>query len=552
MKRTPPGRLDRSMSSDGVFEVPNPSNEPVLAYAPASPERAFLERALEEVAGQTLDIPAVIDGREVRSGVTTDVVMPHAHDHVLGKVHRTMGADVERAIAGALRVAPDWASLGFEDRAAVFLRAAELLAGPWRMRINAACMLGQSKTCHQAEIDAACELIDFFRFNVAFARRILAEQPISSPGLWNRSDYRPLEGFVLAITPFNFLSIAVNLPTAPALMGNVVLWKPANTSMVGAWHCLQLLREAGLPDGVIQLIPGDGPEQGAAALASKDLAGIHFTGSTGTFRALWKGVAERLETYRSFPRIVGETGGKDFIVFHESADLEEAVTAIVRGAYEYQGQKCSAVSRLYVPRSRWAELADRVRAELGQVKVGDVRDFSNFMGAVIDDRAFAKITRYQALARETAEVVFGGTADDSVGYFVHPTFVRVDDPKHRLMQEEIFGPLATAYVYDEARWDETLDLVETTSPYGLTGAVFAQDRRVLAQATARLRNAAGNFYLNDKPTGAVVGQQPFGGGRGSGTNDKAGAMWNLLRWVSPRSIKETFAPPRDWRYPFLG
>ncbi len=545
-------RMDPAMSTDGVFDVPLPRNEPVLGFAPGSPERASLERALDEVAAERLDIPALIDGAEVRSGVTSDVVMPHAHTHVLGVVHQTRGADVQRAIEGARRVAPEWAALSFEDRAAIFLRAAELLAGPWRMRINAACMLGQSKTCHQAEIDAACELIDFFRFNVAFARRLLAEQPVSAPGIWNRSDYRPLEGFVLAITPFNFLSIAVNLPTAPALMGNVVLWKPANTSMLGAWHCLQLLREAGLPDGVIQLVPGDGPEQGAAALASEHLAGIHFTGSTGTFRALWKGVAERLESYRSFPRIVGETGGKDFIVFHESADLDAAVTAIVRGAYEYQGQKCSAASRLYVPRSLWAELRERLEAELAKVKVGDVRDFSNFMGAVIDARAYAKITGYQALAHQTAEVVIGGTADDSVGYFVQPTFVRVDDPKHRLMQEEIFGPVATAFVYDDARWDETLDLLDGTSPYGLTGAVFARDRQVLAAATQRLRNAAGNFYLNDKPTGAVVGQQPFGGGRGSGTNDKAGAMWNLLRWVSPRSIKETFVPPRDWRYPFLG
>ncbi|MEM9072909.1 MAG: L-glutamate gamma-semialdehyde dehydrogenase [Myxococcota bacterium] len=539
------------MATHGVFDVPLPRNEPVLNFASGSPERAKLDAALASIAGETLDIPAVIDGEEVRSGELTDVVMPHAHQHVLGRLHQTKADDVERAIAGALKVAPEWAAMSFEDRAAIFLRAAELLAGPWRQRINAACMLGQSKTCHQAEIDASCELIDFFRFNVAFARQIYEVQPISSPGIWNRTDYRPLEGFVLAVTPFNFLSIAINIAAAPALMGNVVLWKPSNTSMVGVWHGLQLLRAAGLPDGVIQLIPGDGPEQGEAALASEHLAGIHFTGSTRTFRSLWRGVGERLDQYRTFPRIIGETGGKDFIAFHPSADVEEAATAIVRGSFEYQGQKCSAASRLYIPKSMWGALRERVVAELAEVRVGDVRDYRNFMGAVIDARAYEKITGYQALARESAEVVFGGSAKNDVGYFVDPTVVRVDDPKHRLMQEEIFGPVVTAFVYDDAKWEETLDLVDSTSPYALTGAVFGRDRAVLAKAAARLRNAAGNFYLNDKPTGAVVGQQPFGGARASGTNDKAGAMWNLLRWVSPRSIKENLAPPTDWRYPFL-
>lgn len=534
-----------------VFRVPPPRNEPVTPFLPGSPEVNRLDEALATIAGEKLDIPAFIDGREVRGGKTTDVVMPHDHQHVLGTVHHASGADVQHAITGAMKVAPQWAAMSFEDRAAIFLRAAEMLAGPWRMRINAACMLGQSKTCHQAEIDAACELIDFFRFNVSFARELIEGQPISSSTIWNRTLYRPLEGFVFAITPFNFLSIAVNLPTAPALMGNVVLWKPSHTSMVGAWHCLQLLREAGLPDGVIQLVPGDGPEQGAAALGSEHLAGIHFTGSTGTFRALWKGVAENLERYRSYPRVIGETGGKDFIVFHPSADLETSVTAIVRGGYEYQGQKCSAASRLYIPKSLWGALRERVCDELGKVKVGDVRDRSNFLGAVIDERAWDKITGYQKLAKESSEVVFGGTADKSKGWFIDPTLARVDDPKHRLMQEEIFGPVVSAYVYDDAKWDEMLGWVDSTSPYALTGAVFGRDRSALAQASRVLRQAAGNFYLNDKPTGAVVGQQPFGGARASGTNDKAGSYLNLLRWVSPQSIKENLSPPREWPYAWL-
>jgi 1-pyrroline-5-carboxylate dehydrogenase len=413
-------------------------------------------------------------------------------------------------------------------------------------------MLGQSKTCHQAEIDAACELIDFFKFNVAFAQQIRSVQPISSPGIWNRSDYRPLEGFVLAITPFNFLSIAVNLAAAPALMGNVVLWKPSSTSALGCHYGLELLKAAGLPDGVIQLIPGDGPEQGTAALESEHLAGIHFTGSTGTFRHLYRGVAERLESYRTIPRVIGETGGKDFIVMHPSADVATCTTAVVRGGYEYQGQKCSAASRLYVPKSMWGELSERVAAELKQVKVGDPCDPKNFLGAVIDERAFDRISGYQKLAKETASIVAGGTSDKSRGYFIDPTLVKVDDPHHRLMEEEIFGPVVTAYVYDDDQWAETLDLVDSTSPYALTGAVFARERAAVIDAMERLRNAAGNFYVNDKPTGAVVGQQPFGGARASGTNDKAGAMWNLLRWVSPRSIKENLAPPTDWRYPFLG
>ena len=536
---------------DAITQVPTPSNEPVREYVPGSRDRKALDAACATLAEERLEIPAFVDGQAVKGEKTTAITMPHDHQHVLAEVHHASAATVQRAIDGALRAAPAWQRMSFDDRAGIFLRAAELLAGPWRMRINAACMLGQSKTAHQAEIDSACELIDFLRFNVHFARQLHQIQPQSSAQTWNQTDYRPLEGFVLAVTPFNFLAIAGNLPTAPALMGNVVLWKPAMTSMLGAWHVLELLREAGLPDGVIQLVPGDGPVQGEACLASPHLAGIHFTGSTGTFRKLWKGVAERLETYRSFPRIVGETGGKDFILVHPSADAQQVATAIVRGGYEYQGQKCSAASRVYLPKSLYEPVRDRVRAELEQVVVGDVRDPKAFMSAVIDEAAFTKITGYQELAKREGEVLFGGTADRTKGWFVDPTFVRVDDPKHRLMSEEIFGPVVTSYVYDDGGWDDILDVVDTTGPYALTGAVFSHDRQAVAQARQHLRHAAGNFYINDKPTGAVVGQQPFGGGRGSGTNDKAGAPWNLLRWISPRSIKENLLPPTDWRYPFL-
>ncbi len=533
-------------------KVPTPRNEPVLGFAPGSPERHTLTEALDRAAAEKIEIPTVAGGREVRTGDVTRVAMPHDHGHVLAEVHQARREDVGAAIEGALRVAPAWAAMPFEQRAAIFLRAAELLAGPWRMRINAASMLCQSKTAHQAEIDAACELIDFLRFNVSYAERLMHEQPISPPGVWNRVDYRPLEGFVLAVTPFNFLSIAVNLPTAPALLGNVVLWKPANQTTPAAWLTLQMLREAGLPDGVISFLPGDGPTQGEAALDSEHLAGIHFTGSTRTFHALWRGVGERLDRYRTLPRIVGETGGKDFILVHESADVDAVATAIVRGGFEYQGQKCSAASRIYLPRSLWNRVSEKVVADLGHVKVGDVRDFSSFMGAVIDQRSFDKIDGYLKLARDSARVLAGGTSDRSKGFFIEPTFVEVDDPKHRLMQEEIFGPVVTAFVYDDKKWSETLDLVDSTSPYALTGGVFSRDRAAVMEAQRRLRNAAGNFYVNDKPTGAVVGQQPFGGARASGTNDKAGSLWNLIRWTSPRAIKETFVPPTDWRYPFLG
>ena len=540
--------------TDGTFQPPPPRNEPVRSYAPGSADRAALERAVAEVAGERLEVPAWIGGEARRSGDTRDVVMPCDHGHVLATVHAAGPELVAEAIDAALDAAPAWSAMPFAERAAIFLKAAELLAGPWRMRINAACMLGQAKTCHQAEIDAACELIDFLRFNVTFAEQLLAVQPESSPGLWNRSDYRPLEGFVFAVTPFNFLAIALNLPLAPALLGNVVVWKPATQTMVGVHHMLALLREAGLPEGVINVVPGDGPEQGQAALASEHLAGVHFTGSTATFRSLYQGVAAGLERYRAIPRIVGETGGKDFIVAHPSANVAQLATAIVRGAFEYQGQKCSAASRLYLPASLWPALRERVVADMADLTQGDVRDFSNFLAAVIDRRAFDKHVGYQTLARETARVVAGGGADDSRGYFVEPTLVQVDDPMHRMMQEEIFGPIVTAYVYDDAGdgWPAILDTVDRTSPYALTGAVFARERSALLEAQTRLRHAAGNFYLNDKPTGAVVGQQPFGGGRASGTNDKAGSLWNLTRWVSPRSIKENLNAPTDWRYPFLG
>ena len=541
--------------TDAFANVPVPVNEPVLGYAPGSPERTSLAATLEWMSADTADIPVVINGERHVGDELVDVVMPHAHAHVLGRAHLSNKVQVQAAIDGTLAAVEDWRALPFSERAAVFLRAADMLAGPWRDRINAAAMLGQSKTAHQAEIDAACELIDFLRFNVAYAEQLMHTQPDSAPGQWNRSDYRPLEGFVFAVTPFNFLSIAVNLPTAPALMGNAVLWKPATTSLLGSWYALQLLEEAGLPPGVIQFLPGHGPEQGEVALASPHLAGIHFTGSTATFQTLWRGVADNLDRYRAFPRLVGETGGKDFIVAHPSADADAVATAILRGGFEFQGQKCSAASRIYLPRSRWPEIRDLLLGNIGKLTMGDVRDFSNFLGAVIDDRAYSKITGYQDLAKSEANVIAGGGASDAVGYFVEPTLVVVDDPQHRLMREEIFGPVVTIYVYEDGgptMWEDVLTLIDSTSPYALTGAVFARDRMAVATASTRLRHAAGNFYINDKPTGAVVNQQPFGGGRGSGTNDKAGSVLNLLRWVSPRSIKENLCPPTDWRYPFLG
>ena len=527
-------------------------NEPVRDYAPGSPERESLQRRLAELSGERVEIPLVIGGKDVRTGATKPAVAPHDKDHVLADVHQGTSEHVTEAIDAAAAAAHDWSRLPAEDRAAVFLRAADLLAGTWRDRLLAATMLGQSKTAQQAEIDAACELIDFLRFNVEFMARIYAEQPISPPGVENRLEYRPLEGFVLAVTPFNFTAIAGNLPTSAALMGNVVLWKPASTSMLSAYYLMRLFQEAGLPDGVINLLPGSGATIGDAALASPALAGVHFTGSTRVFNGIWATVGGDVGRYRNYPRIVGETGGKDFVVVHRSADVEAVATAIIRGGFEYQGQKCSAVSRVYAPSNLWPALRERLAAEIATIKVGDVADFSNFMGAVIDESSFATQRAAIEEAKAEAEIVAGGGCDDSRGWFVEPTVVETRDPGFRLLRDELFGPVVTTYVYDESRWSETLDLVDGNSPYGLTGAVFAEDRTAVAEAQERLRYAAGNFYVNDKPTGAVVGQQPFGGSRASGTNDKAGSMWNLIRWVTPRTIKETFEPPHDYRYPYLG
>ena len=537
----------------GRFRVPMPINEPVLPYAPGDPERDALQAELDRQAGTIEEIPCLIGGEHVYTGNTVDITMPCDHGHVLARLHLAGPDELDRAVKAAEAARHDWAALEPADRMAFMLRAADLLAGPWRARVNAATMLGQSKTSHQAEIDSAAELIDFWRFNPHYAERIYSEQPPHSPNpTWNRMEHRPLDGFVFAVTPFNFTSIALNLPTAPALMGNTVVWKPATTQALAAWHLARLLEAAGLPGGVINMVNGHGADVGDAIIGRPELGGLHFTGSTGTFQHLWKQMAENLEHYRSYPRIVGETGGKDFIAAHPSADADALAVALLRGAFEFQGQKCSAASRAYIPKSLWPTVRERLVQHLEQVQVGDIRDWKTFVGAVIDRRAYEKHTAYQAIARDEGEVVFGGTADDTTGWFVHPTVVRVDDPRHRLMQEEIFGPILTLHVYEDARWAETLELVDTTSPYGLTGAVWARDRKVIADAARTLRFSAGNFYINDKPTGAVVGQQPFGGARKSGTNDKAGSILNLLRWVSPRSIKETFVPPTDWRYPYMG
>jgi 1-pyrroline-5-carboxylate dehydrogenase len=538
----------------GVWNIPQPHNEPVLNYAPGSSERAALKSALNAVGSRVADIPAVIGGREVRTGETHDVVSPHCHGRVLAKVHQADAANIDAAVKAATESQRDWGHWRFEDRAAVFLRAAEMLATTHRQLLNAATMLGQSKTAYQAEIDSACELIDFFRFNVHYAERIYQEQPGSSPGVWNRLDHRPLEGFVYAITPFNFTAIGGNLPTAPALMGNTVVWKPAATAMLSNWFIYKLLEEAGLPPGVINFVSGDSVAISERLLSDRRLAGIHFTGSTPVFQSLWKTVAANLDRYAGYPRIVGETGGKDFILAHPSADADALAVGIVRGAYEYQGQKCSAASRAYIPDSIWPAVRDRVVAMIEDIRMGDVADFRNFMGAVIDRRAFTRLKNHldAAKADPGVKVLAGGGTDDSVGFFVEPTLLEVEDPAYRLMCEEIFGPVLTAHVYPASRWRETLTLVDQTSPYALTGAVFARDRGAIAEADRALRHSAGNYYINDKPTGAVVGQQPFGGSRASGTNDKAGSILNLLRWVSPRSIKENLSPPRDYRYPYMG
>jgi 1-pyrroline-5-carboxylate dehydrogenase len=542
----------RSVTSLGVFRPPDPVNEPVRTYAPGSPERAELQVRLNAMAGERPRIPLIIGGEDVYTDDAFETVMPHDRDHVLADVSKGSAEHVEQAIAAAGKAWHDWSRTPWEERAAVLLRAAELLAGPWRTTLNAATMLNQSKTAHQAEIDAACELIDFWRFNVSYMLRIYEEQPISAQGTWNRLEYRPLEGFVLAVSPFNFTAIGGNLSTSPALMGNTVIWKPATTAALSAYYVMRILQAAGLPDGVINLVYGPGSVIGDTALASPDLAGIHFTGSTPVFQGMWRTVGENIDRYRTYPRLVGETGGKDFIVAHPSADADAVATAILRGSFEYQGQKCSAASRAYLPKSIWDDVRERLADEVPRIRVGDVTDFENFMGAVIDGASYR--TQVEAIdeARAAgAEIVAGGDADDSEGWFVRPTVLRTDDPQFRLLRDELFGPVLTTYVYDDARWRETLRLVDETSPYGLTGAVFARDRAAIVDAQNELVHAAGNFYVNDKPTGAVVGQQPFGGARASGTNDKAGSMWNLIRWASPRSIKETFVPPTDYRYPFM-
>ncbi|WP_327683876.1 L-glutamate gamma-semialdehyde dehydrogenase [Kitasatospora sp. NBC_00458] len=540
---------------DAVTQVPVPGNEPVRTYAPGSPERDRLVRRLDELAAEPVPLPMTIGGEQrFGGGERIDVVQPHHHAAKLGVLGNATREDGRAAVDAALAAGREWRSLSFDDRAAVFLRAADLLAGPWRDTLNAATMLGQSKTAQQAEIDSACELIDFWRFNVGFARQVLAEQPVSSPGVWNRTDHRPLEGFVYAITPFNFTAIAGNLPTAPALMGNTVVWKPAPTQTLAAHHLMRLLEAAGLPPGVINLVTGDGQQLSAVALADPALAGLHFTGSTATFQSLWQSIGANIGNYRTYPRIVGETGGKDFLLAHRSADPGILKTALIRGAFEYQGQKCSALSRAYLPRSLWQRIKDDFLAEVDALAVGDVSDLSNFMGALIDRRAFER--NRDAIERAkgdpAVELAAGGQYDDAIGWFVRPTVLVSSDHRNEMFRTEYFGPILAVHVYEDSRWEDVLGRVDSGAPYGLTGAVIAQDRYAIARAVEELRFAAGNFYINDKPTGAVVGQQPFGGGRASGTNDKAGAAQNLLRWTSARSIKETFVPPTDHVHPHMG
>ena len=544
-------RMSLESGFSGTRRVPPPVNDPVRSYAPGSPEKAELKARLKAMAGERIEIPLVIGGKEVRSGDKAQAVMPHDHRHVLADWHKASRDHVQQAIEAARQAHREWSRWPWEDRAAVVLKAAELLATSWRQTLNAATMLGQSKTAFQAEIDSAAELVDFWRFNPHYAQELYAEQPISTSAMWNQLEYRPLEGFVYAVTPFNFTSIGGNLPTAPALMGNTVVWKPASSAIPSAWQIMKILEAAGMPPGVVNFVPGNAVTVSETVLTHRDFAGLHFTGSTEVFNAMWKTIGESMSGYRSYPRIVGETGGKDFIVAHASADSQALAVAIARGGFEYQGQKCSAASRVYVPRSRWADVRDRTVAILRDMKMGDVTDFRNFMGAVIDKKAFDKISEYLADAKKNATIIHGGGTNGEKGYFVEPTLVEAKDPGYRLLCEEIFGPVVTVWVYPDEKWEDTLRVVDETSPYALTGAVFAQDRGAVRQAAAALRQAAGNFYVNDKPTGAVVGQQPFGGARGSGTNDKAGSKLNLVRWVSARTIKETFNPPLDYRYPFM-
>jgi len=534
--------------------VPEPVNEPILNYAPGDHERDRIQKVLSSMRKEVVEIPCLIGGKEVRTGKTKKVVMPHQHKTVIAEFHLAGPEQINQAAQSALNAKAQWESMQWSDRVAVFLKAADLLAGPYRDCINASTMLGQSKNIYQAEIDAACELIDFFKFNAFYYQQMLETQPLSSPGIWNQLEYRPLEGFVTAITPFNFTSIAANLAASPAMVGNTVVWKPSDTQMLSAYYTMKLFKEAGFPDGVINLIAADGPEFGESILRMNDLAGVHFTGSTQTFRKIYSTIGQNISNYRSYPRIVGETGGKDFIFAHASADVQALCTAIIRGAFEYQGQKCSAASRVYIPKSIWSELKERIVEQVKQIKMGDVEDFSCFMNAVIDEKSFDKISGYLEVVKQSscAEFLTGGHANKDEGYFIEPTVVVTSDPKFKTMEEEIFGPVTTVFVYDDEKLEDTLKVCDQTSPYALTGAVFAQDRAAINKVAYALRNAAGNFYINDKPTGAVVGQQPFGGARASGTNDKAGSILNLYRWVSPRTIKEVFNPPKSYSYPFMG
>ena len=539
--------------SNAYFKVPYPVNEPIKLYKPGSPEREELKKKLSELKSKQIEVSLIIGGEEVKTGDTAEMRIPHDHDHILGVYHKAGKKEVGMAVEAALEARKVWAEMPWEQRIAIFLKMADLLSGPWRATLNASTMLGQSKVVHQAEIDSACELIDFWRFNSYFFTKLIEEQPYSPAGMWNRSEYRPLEGYVFAVTPFNFTSIAGNLPTAPAVVGNVCLWKPASSAVYSAYHLMKLFEAAGLPKGVINFVPGSGGQVGTPAMSNPNLAGIHFTGSTEVFQNMWKVVSDNLKNMKYYPRIVGETGGKDFIFAHNSADVDGLVVAAIRGAFEYQGQKCSAASRMYIPKSIWSDFKKKYVGEINKIKMGDVEDFTNFMSSVIDKAAFKSITDYIKFAKDSkdAEIITGGNFNDAKGYFIEPTTIVTTNPKFKTMEEEIFGPVFTIYIYDDDKFDETLSLCDETSPYALTGAVWAQDRNVISKMSNKLKNAAGNFYINDKPTAAVVGQQPFGGGRASGTNDKAGSGMNLLRWMTARTIKETFDPPKDWRYPFM-
>lgn len=539
--------------NNSIISVPHPLNEPIYSYAPGTPEKKALKAQLKKMLTEEIEIPLIIGGQEVHTGNLADCRCPHDHQHLLGRYHKAGPEEIDLAVKAAAKAWPEWSEMDWISRASIFLRAADLLATKYRYILNAATMLGQSKTAHQAEIDSACELIDFYRFNPYYMNQIYSQQPESSPSIWNYMEYRALEGFVFAVTPFNFTSIAGNLPTSPAMMGNTVLWKPASTAVYSAYFLTQLWKEAGLPEGVINFIPGPGRYVGDPVLERPELAGVHFTGSTAVFQSMWKTIGANIKKYKSYPRIVGETGGKDFVFVHASADLEAVVTALIRGAFEYQGQKCSAASRAYIPSNLWPALKERMVDEIKSIKMGDITDFTNFMGAVIDNLAFDSIVAYIEYAKGSAEaqIVYGGNYDNSKGYFIEPTVIEVTNPRHKLMEEEVFGPVLTIYVYPENDYRSTLELCDKTSPYGLTGSIFATDRKAVNEALGALRHSAGNFYINDKPTGAVVGQQPFGGARGSGTNDKAGSFLNLLRWTSARAIKENLNPPHDFRYPFL-